>query len=160
MSPAFLPRLLLPFLAAALTGLAQPPDPGAERSDRLRRQIEALLGPRRAPVALPVDPPNPFSLAAAGTITPAPAVARAPAPAAAEEASNAATLARLASRLRIGGLIRLRDHMQVVINDNPWREGDVFVVEREPQLIQLQVVRIAPGQLTLRLADAELTLRF
>jgi hypothetical protein len=141
----------------------------AARSQRIRSQIDSLLAARRKPEPLPVDPPNPFAAPSRGVISPAgvpvpgersgPPVALSPSaiPAA---GSNSEILARLASRLRIGGLIRLKDQVQIVINDSPLREGETFVVEREPRIIQLQVVRIQPGQLTLRLEDAELTLRF
>lgn len=141
----------------------------AARSERIRSQIDVLLAARRKPVPLPVDPPNPFAAAPLGAVSPAslpvpgerngPQLALSPnaIPAA---GSSAEILARLASRLRIGGLIRLKDQVQIVINDSPLREGDTFVVEREPRIIQLQVVRIQAGQLTLRLDDAELTVRF
>lgn len=165
------PRPLL--LAAALASSWLAPNPSlagsataAARSDRIRGQIDALLAARRNPTPLPVDPPNPFAAASAGSVSPgaggggpdAASGSRPPEAPAIE--ADAQVLARLASRLRIGGLIRIKDQSQVVINDSPLREGDYFVAEREPRTIQLQVVRIAPGQLTLRLDEAELTVRF
>ncbi|HYC70975.1 MAG TPA: hypothetical protein VEB66_07210 [Opitutaceae bacterium] len=158
--------VLLLLLGAALLLATAPLCVGstatAARSQRIRAQIDALLAVRRKPPPLPVDPPNPFAAASAGTVVAGDRVAPSlPAGAPiAESRSNAAILARLASRVRIGGLIRINDQHQIVINDSPLREGDSFVVEREPRIIQVQVARIAPGQLTLRLEDAELTLRF
>lgn len=162
--------LCLALVAALLAGPSfSAATPGAAaRSERIRAQIDALLALRRRPPSLPVDPPNPFAAATAGVVVPGttPAGDRSGSPAgvspdaAPPSGSNAEILARLASRLRISGLIRLKDSLQVVVNDSPLREGDSFVVEREPRIIQLQVVRIQPGQLTVRFEDAELIVRF
>lgn len=165
------PRFLLTLVAGALlAGDVRPASvPSAERSEQLRRKVENLLGPRRRREALPLDPPNPFSLASGGIAVAAGGDGPGRAgsgnqvddtPPGDRGASSAEILARVASRLRIGGLIRLKDHMQIVINDSPWREGDSILVEREPRPIQVQVIRIQAGQLTLRLDEAELVLRF
>ncbi len=160
----FLPRLA--FLLAALSPAVAPavePSPAAARSGQIRRQIDALLQLRRQPAPLPADPPNPFVPVAPGGATASPAENAAPAPEAQpppDRASHAELLARHAARLRIGGLIRLKDQVQIVINDSPWKEGDYLILERSPHLIQVQVARISTGQLTLRLEDAELTVRF
>lgn len=167
MKPPYPPLLLL-FVIALLAGdLIPAPVPSADRSADLRRKVEALLGPRRRREALPLDPPNPFTLASGGVAVAAAGDGRNPVGSslrepsvAPSEASSAEILARVASRLRIGGLIRLKDHMQIVINESPWREGDSLMVEREPRPIQVQVVRIQPGQLILRLDEAELVIRF
>lgn len=171
MNPRLSPGLVLAVLLTAPLLPAAPADPGpagaAARSERIRAQIDALLAARLRPPPLPVDPPNPFAAPATGIILPVPPAAgeRVPTVALSPDAvppvaSNAEVLARLASRIRIGGLIRLKDSVQVVVNDSPMREGDSFVVEREPRIIQLQIVRIQPGQLTVRYEDAELVVRF
>lgn len=162
--------LCLGLAAALLAGFSiSAATPGAAaRSERIRAQIDALLALRRRPPPLPVDPPDPFAAASTGVVAPAASSAgdrSGPLTASSPEAvssapTNAEVLARLASRLRIGGLIRLKDSLQVVVNDSPLREGDYFVVEREPRIIQLQVVRIQPGQLTVGFEDAELVVRF
>lgn len=158
----------LAILAGALS--AAPVAPTPADSIKVRQHVDALLKLRRKPEALPVDPPNPFAVVTApGTSVPresnsAPADAGALiTPAMRDDiaaASSTELLARFASRLRITGLIRLKDQVHVIINDSPWREGDFIIVNREPRLVQLQVVKIQPGLLTLRLEDAELVLRF
>lgn len=159
MTPAR-PLLLLSLLAAVIAGAVTVPGPG--ESKLIRQRIDDLLLRRRNPAPLPVDPPSPFVvlanpgaalLPAATEPTPAPRLAEAP-------PGNAEQLARLASRLRITGLIRLKDQLHVIINDSPWREGDYIAVESGSGLLQLQVLRIQTGQLTLRLQDAELVMRF
>ena len=158
-------RSLLLSLVLGSLAWAAPAAPSpwtAERSAQMRRQVDDLLGSRRRPAALPADPPNPFSGVAGGIVLPTPGErARPILPASARPGEESAeTLARAASRLRIGGIIRMRDYVQIVINDTPWREGESILVEREPRPVRVQIVRIQPGQLTLRLDDAEMTLRF
>jgi hypothetical protein len=166
-------RITLPMIGL-VTGLiwAAPTKP-ADESALIRQRIEALLKRRQKPEALPVDPPNPFSLTAVGTASPVPsrdapgAVAAEPPAAAtgtpggeAELSNPTELLARFASRLRITGVIRLKDQVHVIINDSPWKEGDYLIVNQGARIIRLQVARIQPGQLTLRLEEAELVLRF
>ena len=149
---------------------AAPVAPTPADSIKVRQHVDALLKVRRKPEALPVDPPNPFAvITAPGTSAPREInspLADSPTalPSAMKDdiaaASSTELLARFASRLRITGLIRLKDQVHVIINDSPWREGDFIIVNREPRLVQLQVVKIQPGLLTLRLEEAELVLRF
>jgi hypothetical protein len=163
---------LLLFAAVALTGAVStvPVTPTRAESRAIHQQVDALLKPRRKPEALPVDPPNPFLLQAApGAAVPRDPAAKTaepsagPSPGARDDLAGATStelLARFSSRLRITGLIRLKDQVHVIINDSPWKEGDYIIVSREPRLVQLLVTRIQPGQLTLKLEDAELVLRF
>ena len=160
-------------LLGALVAADQPRSAAAKESQLMRQRIDALLKPRRSPVPMPLEPPNPFvqttapgvSGAASGANAlaggnPNPALER---PAPVRDDANATStelLARFASRLKITGLIRLKDQVHVIINDSPWREGDFIIVDRGARIIQLQVVRIQPGLLTLRLDEAELVLRF
>ncbi len=160
------PVLLLAGLLG-LTLLGAPHSPSTAESAELREHIQSLLLPRRKPERLPLDPPNPFLTvsgpAAAPTGGPAEReVAPDPAPVAADDGKpgTAEMLARLAAKLRITGLIRIKDQVNVIINDGAWKEGDYIIAEHSPRVVQLQVVRIQPGQLTLRLDDAELVLRF
>lgn len=164
---------MLGLLAAVLAANPPRPNAAAAESQQMRRRIDALLKPRRSPPPLPLDPPNPFAqvattgagVTASGANVPGGGNANAAVdrPAAGQDDANATSteqLARFASRLKITGLIRLKDQVHVIINDTPWREGDFIIVDRSSRIIQLQVVRIQPGSLTLRLDDAELVLRF
>jgi hypothetical protein len=165
------PSILVLLLAAGPIAGAVAPAPTAAESAAVRERIDALLKRRLTPSPLPVDPPNPFVvLNAPGVVaaeTPGAGPGKSVAPEAAplldaddDPISGAAALARYASRLRIAGLIRIKDQVHIIINDSAWREGDLLIVERNPRLVQLQVARIQPGQLTLRLGDAELVMRF
>lgn len=163
--------ILAVLLAAGPVARAVAPAPTPAESAAVRGRIDALLKRRLTPSPLPVDPPNPFvvlnapGVAAAETPGTGPAKAGGPEPAPLldeddDPISGTAALARYASRLRITGLIRIKDQVHIIINDSAWREGDLLIVERNPRVVQLQVARIQPGQLTLRLGDAELVLRF
>jgi hypothetical protein len=150
--------------AAVLVGIvAGAETPAQARSEKLRQQIDALLAQRRRAEPLPVDPPNPFVMQSPVMVNPARPAAtpgsseKAPATPAPDPAT---TLARFASELRISGMIRLNEQVQIIINDNAWKEGDFLTIERGGRVVRLQIARIQPGQLTLRLADAELVIRF
>lgn len=157
--------LVVAGLAGAL--FAAPTAPTPEQSALIRKQVDSLLKMRLLPTPLPLDPPNPFvpvsAMPAAASAAATPATPSANSAAAAgpdRSAEDAEVLARYASRLRITGLIRVKGQVHVIINDTPWKEGDAIIVSRDPVLVQLQVARIQPGQLTLKLDDAELVLRF
>jgi hypothetical protein len=168
------PRIIFPLLGLVAGLLWAAPTKPADESALIRQRIDALLKRRQKPEPLPVDPPNPFSLTAVGTANPSPprdpppatvateptAVVAAPVGEEAETANPTELLARCASRLRITGVIRLKDQVHVIINDSPWKEGDYLIVNQGTRILRLQVARIQPGQLTLRLEEAELVLRF
>lgn len=160
-----------------LTGLlwAAPTNPSAGDSMQIRQRIDALLKRRLQPTPIPVDPPNPFAVAAAVSVGLTP-VRESPEAGGNEpamravivgnpddeigSANTAELLARFASRLRITGMIRMKDQVHVIINDSAWKEGDYMILNQGSLIIRLQVMRIVPGQLTLRLEEAELVLRF
>lgn len=157
MTPAR-PLLLLALLAASIAGAVTVPSVGESRL--IRQRIDELLLRRRNPAPLPVDPPSPFVVLAnpAGALTPA--AAEPPPVRRVETPGNAEQLARLASRLRITGLIRIKDQLHVIINDSPWKDGDYIALETGTGLLQLQILRVQAGQLTMRLGEAELVMRF
>jgi hypothetical protein len=151
------------------------PSRGAAASPKLRAQIDALLKARQWPEPLPIDPPNPFVVihdnarslsgrspsttkageeprAALGVVT---STGEYLTPATAAE-----ILGNAASRLKLGGVIQLKDEMQIVVNDLPRREGDFITVKWNNVSYSLRVVRVQPGMLVLRYEGAEMTLRF
>jgi hypothetical protein len=166
-------RVILALLGL-LAGLLPAVSSGAAANDSalIRQRIDALLKRRLKPEPLPVDPPNPFApvtgtmgnVAPARETAPANAGPTAPPGDKPEEETGSATttelLARVASRLRITGVIRAKNQLNIIINDNPWKEGDYLIVNQGARIIRLQVIRIQSGQLTLRLEDAELVLKF
>lgn len=169
------PRIILLVIGLVAGLLWAAPTKPADESALIRQRIDTLLKRRQKPEPLPVDPPNPFSLTAVGTANPVPprdtpptivatessAAVGAGTPGQEAETSNPTELlARFASRLHITGVIRLKDQVHIIINDSPWKEGDYLIVNQGARILRLQVARIQPGQLTLRLEEAELVLRF
>lgn len=145
-----------------------------QESALIRQRIDALLKRRQQPEPLPAEAPNPFALQAnvpavsnlgresapaAGTGEPAPVIV-AQSDDEFATSNTAELLARFASRLRITGMIRLKDQVHIIINETPWKEGDYLIINQGRRIFRLQVMRIQIGQLTLRLEDAELMLRF
>ncbi len=164
-------------------GFLPPRARGAAASPVLRAQIDALLKARQWPEPLPIDPPSPFVvindsgrnlLAAAPGRSPAPTSAsrsgdeprpadfiRTPAPAAdAVQLTAAEILGNTAGRLKLGGVMQLKDQMQIVVNDLPRREGDFVTVLWNNATYALRIIRVQPGLLVLRYEGAEMTLRF
>lgn len=160
-------------LLAAAAGYSAAP--ASSSAPTIQQRIDALLKHRTRPEPLPVDPPNPFvsrgiresvmassapkatvsveslaNVAPAGT-NPSPEFLA---------ASSADVLAACAVRLKIGGVIRLRDQTQVVINDIPRKEGDFIAAVWSNSVVQLRLVRVVPGELVLRFEDAVITLKF
>lgn len=170
---------LLVVLVAAILGAAPAtkPPPPAGPSPAIVRQIDALLKHRLQPEPLPLDPPNPFvvtgggirdSVVEGGRVRPSLAVENLPAGATANAnpdreavpANNADILAACAGKLRVGGMIRLKDQIQIVIDNAARKEGDFLTVQWGGAPVHLRIVRILSDQFVLRYQDAELTLRF
>ncbi len=158
-------------VAAASTGrtLAQ--------TERTQQRIDTLLKRRLKPDPLPVSLPNPFQVVSgtasrkadgseAETAPPEGDAgnpgnsAIAPPPEESSVDSSKEALARYAAKLKIGGLVRLNGQPQLIINDSPRKEGDFIIVEHKDAVTYVQIVRIAPGALTLRLNEAVQTIKF
>jgi hypothetical protein len=74
--------------------------------------------------------------------------------------ANADVLADAISRMHFGGVIRMKDQVQILINDAPRREGDTFKMPWNNTQIVIRVQRISPGDVVLRYLDIEATVRF
>lgn len=141
----------------------------------IQQQIDALLKHRIRPEPLPVDPPNPFVLTTKGiretVATDTSAKPATPEPAGTSaggvnqpteflNASNADVLAAVAVRLKIGGMMRINDQVKLMINDASRKEGDFITTIWNNATVHVRIVKILPGQLILRLEDAEVTLKY
>jgi hypothetical protein len=141
----------------------------------IQQQIDALLKSRLRPQSLPVDPPNPFrDVKAIQRESGGDWLATKPAVPADSDllgtlaladldparTTNAAALASCVSRLKIGGLMRVKDNVHIVINDVPRREGDSIFATWRDTSVAIRVVKIQAGELTLRLGDAETVVKF
>jgi hypothetical protein len=168
---AGLVSLLLAGMLSGSSGHSSNPSP------LIQQRIDALLKHRLKPEPLPTDPPNPFQVpsgsmrdlgvdgngAKAAIKATSEVNANTPAvlPAGdASSASSAEVLAGCVARLKIGGLIRMRDQIQIVVNDVPRKEGDIIVVDWNNTAIQLRVVHVQPNQLTLHYGDADVILKY
>lgn len=173
-----LPSFLGVRCAALVLVLAceRPAAHGAAASPALRAQIDALLKARQWPEPLPIDPPSPFVVIPDATRSLLPTSTRPAAagtsderkpvepvrtnPAESTPTTAAEILGATAGRLKLGGLMRLKDQFQIVVNDVPRREGDLITVIWNNATYALRVVHLEPGMLVLRYESAEMTLRF
>lgn len=140
----------------------------------IARQIDELLKHRLRPEPLPLDLPNPFATQGATiqrsrptTVLESPTPRNGnndepstPADREAERATHAQILADCASRLRVGGTIRLKDQSQIVINDTPRKPGDLLIVPYQTTRIPIEIVRLLPDRVILRYLDAEIAVKF
>lgn len=146
-------------------------------STPLQQRIDALLKQRLKPEPLPITPPNPFQMTgsvkreSAQDDTPAKPTPRddvTPAPIAASDnqakelAANqqSEVLISCATRLKLGGVIILKDQIQIVVNGVPRREGDTVAADWNNAVVYLKITRLLPGQMVLKYGDAEATVKF
>ena len=174
-APVLGASLLLAALSAAFAADPAPAPSVPQLS--VRQQIDALLKARQKPEPLPIDLANPFAFA--GKTLREGLVAETTARTDVASVENSATgpagmhlahgtlsrnsadvLAACAVRLKIGGIIRLKDQIQVLVNDIARKEGDSISVVSNGAVIQIQVFRLTPGQLVLRYDEAEVTLKY
>jgi hypothetical protein len=160
----------LGFFATALPAARPPARPPAMRpADRFlqtKEHIDTLLKFRLNPDPLPPNPPNPFQLPAGTAATESPDDPQAsrkgdppnpPTSAAPLEAgSDGAALAAYAAGLKITGMVRLNGQVHLIINQSPYKEGDLILLNNQTTTVYLQVVRITPSELTLGLNQAVL----
>jgi hypothetical protein len=165
----FVGALILPAVGVAAEAATTP-------SMRIQRQLDGLLKQRLRPEPLPLDLPSPFVFPGTATREGGFTSAAMQTPLKVETASaggtaalanreavadnNADVLAVCAGRLHFGGAIRIKDQLQVVINQLARKEGDFIAVPWNGSPVYIRIVRLLPGQITLRLSDAEMTLNY
>lgn len=132
----------------------------ATRYARTEERINVLVGRRLKPEPLPASLPNPFyrgvETSELATVADQPVEAAPAAP----DISDADTLARIASTLRIGGLVVRNQQSHLTLNSTICKAGDVIPVpgRDKDSPIFIQVRKITSDSFTLGLNDAELTL--
>ncbi len=157
---------------AATTGNATLPSP------TVQQRIDALLKHRLKPEPLPVTPPNPFQTQGTARLSTdelasKPAVAdEGPTPATGPGtsdptqpretpgASHSEVLIGCAQRLKLGGIIVLKEQIQIVVNGVPRKEGDMIAADWNNTIVYLRIARLLPGHMVLRYGDAEATMKF
>lgn len=139
----------------------------------VQQRIDALLKRRLKAGALPVNLPNPFQFNTGALRSADDNAARLTAEINAVSEEEAARPAKNAPanddlsiptqatvQLKVGGIIVLKDRLQVVVNGSPRKEGDSVAADWNNALIYLQIIRLSPGPMVLRYGEAEATLKF
>ncbi len=138
----------------------------ADRFDRTKAHIDALLSHRLKPGALPEKPANPFlftvpgSLLVAGPGGPAGPVAPViPEPTANTLADDDQILAYCVSRLKISGQVQRGGRAHLMINSNTYKETDLIPVRGGADTVYyVKIVRISPGEVVFGYNDVVLSL--
>jgi hypothetical protein len=158
---------LLVFIVPGLVAAGDTPP-----SPKIQHRIDALLKHRLKPEALPVNPPNPFQVTVGALrerspddSVSKPAIANEPGagevqPKDVTNVSPAEVLIACATRLKLGGIIMLKEQLQIVVNGSPRKEGDVVAADWNNTIVYLRIARLLPGQLVLRYGEAETTVKF
>ncbi len=145
---------------AAAVAPATPP-PLSPRFQQVRDRIEVLFGHRNAPPP-PADPRrNPFRPPGAAPVAAAPVGAPAengPPPTAA--AVDLALLKQTAATLKVGGTIEIGGRPHLIINQVPYKEGDMINTRAKGQPVFLRVKHISRYSYTLSLNAAELSVKY
>ena len=162
--------------AAARPAARPPARPSAKPADRYLRtkeRIDALLKSRLNPDPLPATLANPFQLPA-GMAVVDPRTGPSPDLPAGHKGDPVATtkpvepaiptndteaLALYAADLKITGTVKLNGQAHLIINQSPYKEGDLLLLNRQNDTVYLQIVRITQTELTLGLNQAVLTLK-
>lgn len=142
-----IPRARLRLLATGLALLPLVPVHAAapERTEQTRTRIEALLGRRVTPRALPETLPNPFQI---GSATPGAGPAQ-PAGRSGPVEDDLSLLARYATTLRISGAAEIGGRSQLVINGTLFKEGDLLKVPHTEPPEYLKLIGISRNEITL-----------
>ena len=124
----------------------------ADRFDRTKAHIDALLNRRLKPEALPEKPANPFLYSAPGAsilATPGggPVAPVIPEPTANSLVDDDQILAFCVSRLRISGQVLRGGRAHLMINSNTYVEADLIPVRGNAETVYyVKIVRITPSE--------------
>ncbi|MDI1335298.1 MAG: hypothetical protein PSU94_03860 [Lacunisphaera sp.] len=139
----------------------------AERYALTKTRIATLLDKRMNPAPLAPSPPNPFyrapDLPVADSSRPgAPGLPgglpESTVPAEADE-SDAGTLAKFVSTLKVSGLSVLKGVSHLTLNGTLYKTGDIIPLEVKGHTAYLQLVKITPDELTLGLNEERQVVR-
>ena len=137
------------------------PPPLSLRFQQIRDRIEVLFGHRNTPPP-PADPRrNPFRAPGAAPVAAAPAgvpAENAPPPTAA--AVDLALLKQTAATLKVAGTIEIGGRAHLIINQVPYKEGDMINARAKGQPVFLRVKHISRYSYTLSLNTAELGVKY
>lgn len=131
-----------------------------ERYALTHKRIDALLGQRTNPVALPANPPNPFYQSPKEAMPDLTAHPQDPAESGlvpeAADISDIDTLRKFAPGLRIGGVINRNGTLFIIVNNTPVKVGDIITLGTRDRPIYVKLAELTPTEFKLTLNDATL----
>jgi len=165
--------LFLPGALAANRPAGRNPAPkAADRFVRTKERIDNLLKSRLNPDPLPASLPNPFQLPAGMTLTeqrdgnptdqPGGDSANPTIPATTGPViptNDTEALALYITGLKISGAVKLNGQLHLIINQSPYKEGDLILLNLPSTTVYLQVIRITTNELTLGFNQAVQTIK-
>ncbi|HTL67866.1 MAG TPA: hypothetical protein VL200_09415 [Lacunisphaera sp.] len=133
----------------------------ADRYALTKSRIASLLDQRLHPTPLPAKLPNPFYRVPEAPVgdngpTLSPDTAAVPA---APDLSDADVLAKFAAGVKISGYLEIGGSARLTINSTLCRTGDVIPYGPRDRQVFIQVQKITPDEVTLKLNDATQTVR-
>jgi hypothetical protein len=142
-------------LALAATPPAQKPPappPLSPRFIQVRERINTLFQHRNEVPPPPDLRANPFRPAGAAVV-PGPAGPTLP-------SNDLALLQQAIATLKVNGTMEQMNQSYVMVNQRPYKKGDIIPARAEGEMVYLRVGDITRNTLTLTLNNAELTLKF
>lgn len=138
-----------------------PPNPQAARFRQVRERVDALFRHRNE-----VPPPfdahsNPFR--GVGAIAPTAATGRSGAaevPPPAPTNPDLALLQQSAATIKVAGNVEINGRQHLIINQAPYKEGDVIIVRVKGRPVYLRLKEISRLTFTLSLNDSEFVVRY
>ncbi|HVT73445.1 MAG TPA: hypothetical protein VHD61_09930 [Lacunisphaera sp.] len=132
----------------------------ADRYALTKSRIASLLDQRLHPAPLPAKLPNPFyrvpETPVAQTPDSTPDTASLPA---APDLTDADVLAKFAASVKISGYLEIGGTPRLTINSTLCRTGDVIPYGPRDRQVYIQVQKITPDEVTLKLNDATQAVR-
>ena len=146
------------FLLAAASAPAQVPQVNAKLLKRTQERITALYRYHDNRPAAPGERGNPFRLGG-DVVTPLPSDQ--PGDNSVNPAGNDIQLLRqAAATIKITGVVIIAKRMHIAVNQSTYSEGGLIPVQLPGEMVFLRVVAITSKSVTLRLGEAEETLKF
>jgi hypothetical protein len=152
-------RPIFPALALALVATAAAQTVNTKLINRTQDRIAALYQHQDQRAAPPEARSNPFRIGGDAATPMLPAGPGESAPV--DPASRDALLLRqAAATIKVTGVFNIAGRMHIAVNQSTYREGALIPVPLPGETVFVRVVEITMRSATLRLEDAELTIKF
>ena len=150
--------LILSLLLAAGSVPAQAPQVNTKLLKRTQERITALYQYHDQRPAAPGERGNPFRIGG-DVVSPLPSDK--PGDSSVNPAGQDIQLLRqAAATIKITGVVNIAKRMHIAVNKSTYREGGLIPVQLPGEMVFLRVVEITQKSVTLRLGEAEETLKF